>query len=83
MRKLRALYELLYIAIQMIYALCVAIPVAIILYLLTWTFDRLKKTVKKLSFVYWFLLYKIKSRFDLYNRRKVDKRVKNSFTISK
>ena len=83
MRKLTALYELFYIAIQVIYALCIAIPTAIILFLITTGFYKLKKTVKKLSFIYSFLLYKIKSRFDLYNRRKVDKRVKNSFTISK
>jgi len=83
MRKLTALYELFYIAIQVIYALCIAIPTAIILFLITTGFYKFKKTVKKLSFLYSFLIFKTKSRFDLYNRRKVDKRVKNSFTISK
>jgi len=83
MRKLRALYELLYIVFQIIYALCVNIRVTIILFLITLKFDKLKKTVKKLSFLYSFLIFETKSRFDLYNRRKVDKRVKNSFTISK
>jgi len=83
MRKLRALYELLYIAIQMIYALFIAVPLAIVLFILTWVFDKIKKTVKKLSLIYWFSCFKIKSRFNLNRRPKVDKRVKNSFTISK
>lgn len=83
MRKLTAFYELFYIAIQVIYALCIAIPTAIILFLITTGFYKLKKTVKKLSFLYSFMLFKIKSRFNLNRRPKVDKRVKNSFTISK
>jgi hypothetical protein len=83
MKKLTALYELFYIAIQVIYALCIAIPTAIILFLITTGFYKLKKTVKKLSLIYWFSCFKIKSRFNLNRRPKVDKRVKNSFTISK
>jgi len=83
MKKFTAIYELFYIAIQVIYSLCIAIPVAIILFLITLGFDKLKKTVKKLSFLYSFFSFKIKSRFNLNRRQKVDKRVKNSFTISK
>jgi hypothetical protein len=59
MNKIRALYELLYIAIQMIYALFIAVPLAIILFILTWAFDKIKKTVKKMFFIYHFFMYKI------------------------
>jgi hypothetical protein len=78
-----AIIQLFRFAIQVIYSLCIAIPVAIILFLITSGFYKIKKTVKKLSYIYWFFLFKIKSRFNLNNRPKVDKRVKNSFTISK
>lgn len=78
-----AALQLFQIAVQVIYSLIIAIPVAIILFLITSLFYKLKKTVKKLSFIYSFFVFKIKSRFYLYSRPKVDKRVKNSFTISK
>ena len=78
-----AALQLFQIAIQVLYSLIIAIPVAVILFLITSLFYKLKKTVKKLSFLYSFFIFKIKSRFNLNNRPKVDKRVKNSFTNSK